>query len=161
MKAKTWGIVMIFLGIIITFISIIVKLYRDVLNECVDCSYMWYTFIWLFAGLIVGTGFLLQRSDELDKILKESQLKINKELIDVKKKERSKDHFQEFLKDFDKKQRDVIEILHTYEGIKQRELENKISFSKDRLPKVLKDLETVEVISIMNSKKIYLVKLSK
>jgi len=161
MKEKQWGIVLIIVGIFITIVSIIVKLYRDVLNECDGCSYMIYTIIWFIAGFIIVIGFLLFRSDELDNMISESKLKLNKEFEEIKNKEREKENFQKFLMDFNKSEKEVIEILHTYEGISQNVLEKKVSYSNDILKKSLKSLEKREIITIMDSKKIYLLRLSK
>ena len=161
MKEKQWGIVLIIVGILITITSISVKIYKDVINECINCSYMIYTIIWFIAGLITVLGFLLRRSDELEKIIAESNLKLNKEFKEAKKKEREKEKFQEFLKDFNESEKEVIEILHTYEGIRPNELEKRVSFSKESLNKVLKSLEKRKILTLMDTKKLYLLKFSK
>jgi len=160
MKQKQLGSILIFAGILITIISIFVKIYRDVLNKCINCSYGIYILIWFIAGFMTVIGLLLRRSDELENIIAESKLKLNNEFKEAKKKEREKEDFQVFMTDFTRSEREIIEILHTYEGITLSELEEKAGVSNKKLARTLENLEKRKIITIMDSK-IYLLKLSK
>ena len=161
MNEKKLGISFVVFGIMIVVVSIFVKMYNDMVYGCYDCSWMVYFIFWLFGGFIVVVGLLLYRTDELDKHLAESDIKMNEEFKKTKEYERQKEGFQEFLKDFTKNEQEIIEILHTYEGISLKQLEKKVSFAKEKMNSVLKTLEKREILSVMNSRKVYLTKLSK
>jgi hypothetical protein len=160
MNEKKLGIGLIVAGLLIVVISIFVKIYNDSVNGCNGCSWMVYFFFWLFGGFVVVLGLLLFRTDELDKHLAESSIKMNDEFKKTKEFERQKEGFQDFLKDFNKNEKEIIEILHTYEGITFKQLEKKVTFSKEKMNSVLKTLEKKEILSVMDSKKVYLTKLS-
>jgi len=158
MDESRWGKLLMFTGVIITIVSAGVKIAID--YECVGCSYLPYMIIWFIAGSMVAVGFLLWRSKELHETIKESQLKINKEFIKAKEKERAKEEFVKFLDGFKKDEIEVIEFLHTFEGIQKAELGKKVSISTAKLEKILQKLEKDDVISMMGEK-CYLKVLSK
>jgi uncharacterized membrane protein len=157
MKEKIWGSVLIFAGIIIMIISFVLKIFRD---ECTNCSLLPYVLVWFLASIMTAAGLLLRRSDELDKILASSQLKMNEQLMEAKRKEREKESFQEFLSDFSGPEKALVETVHTYEGITLADLEKRVGLAKNTFRKTLQDLERRQIISIMDDKA-YLRKMSK
>ncbi len=161
MKERQLGTLLVIIAILMTAISILVKLYRDVLNSCISCSYLVYTIIWFISGLILVTGLMLRRSGEIGRIIAESSLKMNREFEEAKKKEREKERFQDFLKDFSKEERDVIELLHTHEGMTLDELGKKSGLSGQFLGKTIKHLQKKEIVAIIDKKKAYLLKFSR
>jgi len=168
MKEKTWGTWLIILGILGAVIGGTVKIIVDYQIRtdnvvCTDCmSYMTYMIIWFICGLIVAVGVLLRRSEDLQERIKESQLKINKEFKKTKREARKKEEFQKFLEDYSKDEVEVIEFLHTYEGIKLQVLQERVSFSKAKLRRILNKLEENNTVTMMpNSQKLYLSRMSK
>jgi len=141
------------LGTLLMFSSIVIALTSSVIKMAVLDIVFWpFALVWLVCGVMIATGFLLYRSNELEEHIKESQLMINKEFLKAKEKERAKDEFVKFLDGFKKDEIEVIEFLHTFEGISVKQLEDKVSFSKVKLDKILKNLEKDEVISVMGEK---------
>jgi len=159
MKPRSWGIVLIIIAVLLNVFSGFVKIILDMRCNC-SSSYMVYTLIWLLGGIIAVFGFLLLRSGEVQNHVKESHLKLNKELLEAKLKERKKSAFIEFVKDFNKDETEVIEVVHTYEGITRTELEGKVNLSKAVLDRILKKLEKDGIVSDMDSK-VYLRRMSK
>jgi uncharacterized membrane protein len=161
MKPKSIGIALAALGIAMTAISAAVKIYIDTVTRCIGCSYMPYLIIWLFSGLIVSVGVLLMRSGELEQDIAESKLRINKEFEEAKRKERERDGFQEFIRDFVGEEKQVIELLHTYEGITLGDLATRSGLPEEKLQRTMKSLERKEIAKILESGKIYLTRMSR
>jgi len=155
MKPKTWGIILIIIAVLLNLITALVKIIIELRCQC-STSFMVYTFIWFLGGLIAVGGFMLFRSGDVAKHVAESQRKMNEDLKKAKIKEREKDHFKEFLKGFSKQETEVIEYVHTYEGLTMNDLAGKVGLSRATLEKILKKLEKRGTVSVMDGK-LYLV----
>jgi uncharacterized membrane protein len=161
MKEKGWGTVLVVIAALTTTVSILVKLYMEVLKSCASCTYLPYMIVWFICGLMLAAGLMMRRSGEIDRVIAESSLKMNRELEEAKKKERQKEEFQKFLEGFSGPEKNLIELLHTYEGITLKELEKKAGLSKEVFHKTFKSLQGKEIVALMDREKAYLLRMSK
>lgn len=157
-KDKRLGLVLIVFGVLIVLFSSSIKIlffqYSSLFSSML---------IWFVAGIITALGFMLRRSDEAQKMIEESRLKVNDEFKKAKKKEREKDEFVEFLSRFSKDEIEIIEQVHTYEGISKDSLVGQVVLSKSRFDKAFRRLINDKVISVHSeckTEKIYLNRIS-
>lgn len=158
-KEKRLGLILIIVGVLIVLFSSTIKIIFFSRSSLFSSMVIWFV-----AGILVATGFMLRRSDEAQKMVEESQLKINEEFKNAKKRERQKDEFIEFLSQFSKEEVEVIEYVHTYEGIMQSKLEKNVSMNKKEFGTIIRKLEKKDIIALMPSgstNKIFLKKISR
>ncbi len=176
---KQLGLVLIIIGILIVIPGTVLKIYEGVQVQanfdnplCTNdpncksslSGLFPVAIFWFIGAIILSYGFLLRRSDELDEAIKSSDLKINEEFKKAKKKAREKDSFIKFQKGFTEDEIDIINIIHTKEGITEKQLEKRVSIPNNKFKSILNNLEKKGFIEKMvdnNTFKLYLKKLNK